>query len=353
MKHCLAPLLIVLLFLFEAKGASAQVNTEAIDAYWSLVEQLKQDKDPSTDAWEAFFNLPGNQLVLKHRKDLKEAKASLRNAIQLVYMPSQGERLKNTRVDFFLDNILYTRDQEAVIKEHIAFVKEGSIMDSMYQLAYQYLPAHRQKKVKNLKVYYIGPLTPDSRAMDGAFFINAAMEARFYPKRTAYIGAHELHHLLLPQEDVYKLTTSEHARYVGVAMLAKSLQREGIADLVDKKHFRLLPEDTLYRTLMEKSLQEADSLIIKLNAELERLAASPEEPAKLRTFINRGGHAPGHYMALVIERNGHLPELLKTIHRPFSFLYLYNKAAETDKQKPPTFSPKAIAFLRRVENLFP
>lgn len=352
MKCRLLHLFILFLLVLGSK-ASAQVNTEAIDAYWGIAEQLKQDKDPSSQAWEAFFALPGNKLALQHRKDLKEARNAIRNAMQLVYMPGKRAQLQATPVDYFLDNILYTRDQEPAIKEHVAFVKEGSMLDSMYKLAYQYLPSHWHRKVKNLKVYYIGPLSPDSRAMEDAFFINAAMEARFFPKRTAYVGAHELHHLLLPQERSYQLTTSEHARYVGVAMLAKSLHREGIADLIDKKYFLLQPGDTLYRPLMEKSLQESDSMIIKLNTELERLATDPNKPAQLRAFMSRGGHAPGHYMALVIERNGYLPELLKNIDRPFTFLYIYNKAAQKDEAKPPAFSSTAITFLKRVETLFP
>jgi hypothetical protein len=352
MKYRLLHLVLIVLLCFGVKRASAQVNTDAVDAYWTLVEQLKQDRDPAPAAWEAFFDLPGNQLALKPYKNLKSRRDSIRSAFQLVYIPGKKEQLQNTRVDVFLENIIYTRNHEAAIKEHVAFVKEGpAAVDSMYELAYRYLPSSKHKRVKGLKVYYIGPLTPDSRALEDAFFINTAMEVRFYPKRTMYIGAHELHHLLLPQE-AYKLANTDQARYVGVAMVANSLHREGIADLVDKKHFLLLPQDTIYRPLMENSLKDSDSMIIRLNAELERLAASPGEGARLRSLVSRGGHAPGHYMALVIERNGYLPELLKTIHRPFNFLFLYNKAAQKDGQKPPQFSPAAIAFLRRVENLF-
>lgn len=349
----LLPLLIIALLSTVSKEASAQVNTEAIDAYWTIVDQLKVDREPSPREWEAFFNLPGNRLALKSYKNVKERRDSIRMALQLVYMPGRRGQLQATHVDPFLENILYTRDHEETVKAHVAFLKEGpAVVDSMYQLAYRFLPSHRQKKLKNLKAYYIGPLTHDSRAEEGAFFVNTAAEARYYPKRTVYVGAHELHHLLLRQQQGYKIATDAHARYVAVVFMAKSLHREGIADLIDKKHLLAQEEDTLYRPLIEKRLQQSDSMIRKLNAELERLARTPEEKAEASTLITYAGHAPGQYMGLVIERNGYLPELLQTIHRPFNFLYIYNKAAQKDSGQPPTFSPAALTFLRSVENLF-
>lgn len=346
-------LLLLMGSLLASTRTFAQVNTASIESYFEIVNELKQDRDPAPGVWQAFFEQTGNQLALKGYRRGPGFRDTLKSLLQLVYMPGKRQQLQNTRVDFILENILYTRDQEAAIKEHIAFVKEGAVMDSMYALAYRYLPSSRHRKVKDLKVYYIGPLSPDSRALNDTLYINTAMEARFFPRRTVYVGAHELHHILLGSENAYKSMTTDQARYAGVAMVANSLLREGLADLVDKKHFLLLPQDTLYRPLMEKSLQESDSMIVKLNAELERLASTPNKPAQLRSFMSRGGHAPGQYMALVIERNGYLPELLKNIDRPLHFLYIYNKAAGEDKAKPPTFSSTAITFLRHVESLFP
>jgi hypothetical protein len=354
MKHHFFCIIIISLLGMISFKAPAQVNTDAIDAYWQIVEELKQDRDPSAEVWRTFFDRPGNQLALKYHKNPKEKRDSIRRAFQLVYMPGKREQLQNTRVDVFLENIIYTRDHEAAIKDHIAFVKEGpAVVDSMYQAAYRYLPAYRHKRIKGLKIYYIGPLTPDSKALDNAFFINTAIEVRFFPKRRAYVGAHELHHLLLNQQTRYHFTTKDHERFFGIALMAKHLHREGLADLIDKKFMQVQQEDSFYYPLLVNDLQQSDSMITKLNAELERAARSPESQPQVHTLISRGGHAPGHYMALVIERNGYLPELLKTIYHPFTFLYIYNKAAQKDAQKPAQFSPAAIAFLRRIEVLFP
>ena len=351
MKHRLFFLLIC--FLLASTRTFTQVNTASIESYFEIVDELRQDKDPAPGVWQAFFEQTGNQLALKSYRRGPGFRDTLKSLIQRVYMPSRSVQLQNTRVDVILENILYTRDQEAAIKEHMVFVKEGAVMDSMYAIAYRYLPTDRHKKLNNLKVYYIGPLTPDSRALNDTLYINTAMEARFFPKRTVYIGAHELHHILLGSETTYKAMTTDQARYAGVAMVANSLLREGVADLVDKKHFLLPSHDTIYRPLMEKSLLESDSLIRELNAELERSGNSAAHRPQVRNLVSRGGHAPGHYMALVIERNGYLPELLKNIDSPFHFLYIYNKAAAKDGAKPATFSPAAIAFLQRVEKLFP
>ena len=356
MKHLSLSALILILFSLIQKPATAQVNTEAVDAYWSIVDELKKDRAPSPQTWDAFFALQGNQLALRQARASSQLKDSVINPqvntvikfLQLAYMPSQRQRLAQTPINPFLENILYVRDRESAIKEYIAYVKKTPVVDSMYRLAHQYLPPEKQVRLPGLKIYYVGPVTLDSRALTDAFFINTGLEHRFAPRRLPIVGAHELHHMLINLEKPKKTASS---KYAGLVSVLRSLLTEGVADLIDKQYI-FAQNDTLYRPLLQQGLDISDSLLRRMNSELENLCASPTYRHNLRSFMARGGHVPGHYMALVIERNGFLPELLQHIDNPFAFVYIYNKAAKRDGARPAVFSERAITFLKEVEPLY-
>ena len=348
MKHLSLSTLILVLFSLIQKPASAQVNTEAVDAYWSIVDELKRDRAPSAQTWNAFFALQGNQLALKQARAAANLKDTVMKSLQLVYMPSHRQRLAQTPINPFLENILYVRDREDAIKDYIAHLKKAPVVDSMYRLAHQYLPPEKQVRLPGLKIYYVGPVTLDSRALTDAFFINTGSEHRFSPRRLPIIGAHELHHMLISLEKPKKATSN---KYAGLMSVLRSLLTEGVADLIDKKYI-LAQNDTLYRPLLQQGLDISDSLLRRMNNELESLCASEGYRHNLRNFMARGGHVPGHYMALVIERNGLLPELLHHIDNPFAFVYIYNKGAKRDAARPAVFSERAITFLKEVEQLY-
>src|SRR5688572_20226730 len=180
MKHLKT--LILLLFVLALKPVAAQINTEAIDAYWAIVDLLRKDKDPAPETWNAFFEKPGNVLALNVYRNAPGIKDTLKNSLALVYKPTHRKQLEQTKINPFLENIIYTRDQEAGIKEYMSFVKKGTVVDTMYKLAHQYLPPEKQTRFPGLKIYYIGPVTLDSRALKDAVFINVGSEYRFSPK---------------------------------------------------------------------------------------------------------------------------------------------------------------------------
>jgi len=345
MKKIYAVIILHFMLISFFKPASAQVNTEAIESYWSIVDLLKADKIPSTETWDDFFAKEGNQLAFKNLRNSMSVRDTIVDYLQLVYMPSRRDELSKRNHNPLLENIMFVRNKEDAIKEYVSVLKKGSIVDSMYKLAYPYLPAHKRSKVPDLKIYYIGPLAIDAQASKNVVFIDIGSDFRYSTKRKGIIGAHELHHLLLGG---WKPKKADSIKYFQMILVLRSLMMEGVADLIDKKY--ITQEDTFFYPLHEERFKLSDSLVFKLNSEFERLSKSTESRPQFRPMII-SGHVPGYYMALVIKRNGYLPELLNNMHNPFAFIYIYNKAVRKDKIKPSTFSSSAISYLKGIEQL--
>jgi hypothetical protein len=341
--HSVIVLYLILFFFF--KPASAQINTESLESYWNIVDSLKADKIPSIETWDDFFAKEGNQVAFHNLRNSRRMRDTIVDYLQLVYLPSRRDELLKRNYSPFLENILFVRDREVSIKEYVSFLKKSSLVDSMYKLAYQYLPANKRSKVPDLKIYYIGPLTINAQASKNVIFIDIGSDFRYSTKRKGIVGAHELHHLLVGG---WKPKKADALKYFLLLRTLESLMKEGVADLIDKKY--ISEEDTFFNSLNPERFSMSDSLVIQLNSELERLSKSTETRPLFRPMI-RSGHVPGHYMALVIERNGYLPELINNMHDPFAFVYIYNKAAKKDELKPLTFSASAISYLKGIELL--
>lgn len=338
-------LIFILLCLGLYKPAYAQIDMEALDTYWSITDSLKADKDISSYTWNEFFHKKANLFFMKAARDSAKFKERIIRNLKLAYMPSQKLNLQSTTPDLFLKHIIYVRDHEDEIKKYAAFVQQGSVIDSMYRLAYQYLPMKYQTRVSDLKIYYSGPLAIDAVASHHEIYINIGIDYITGLGKIGLIGAHELFHLLIPKWGPKKPVGPKHVLLV---IFLKELSNEGSADLVDKKYVLLQKKDSIYRPFLEKTLKRSDSLVAMFNKEIELLSKENQTRPKFKP-ITLSGHTPGFYMALIIERNGYLPELLDSIDNPFSFIYIYNKAAKKDNTKPPVFSSTSINYLKSIE----
>ncbi|PJJ80264.1 hypothetical protein [Mucilaginibacter auburnensis] len=66
-----SPLLIAICFLFTNAIKAQTVNIESVNAYWKIVDRLKQGDTLSRDDWKAFLNLEGNKIYVKNQISLK------------------------------------------------------------------------------------------------------------------------------------------------------------------------------------------------------------------------------------------------------------------------------------------
>jgi len=71
----------------------------------------------------------------------------------------------------------------------------------------------------------------------------------------------------------------------------------------------------------------------------------------LRSFITQSGHPTGFFMAnCIIEQRGR-NAIVDVVRNPFKFFYLYNEAAERDRNAP-VFSEKSIRFIQSLERKY-
>ena len=140
--------------------------------------------------------------------------------------------------------------------------------------------------------------------------------------------------------------------------MLKSILNEGTADMIDKAyniaHDEDLPMESRYKDF---ELFQADSIVEQIDTSLLNMAASQgriyKTEKEYRNLLRwTSGHCPRYYMTDIIARNGFKKQLLQNIQNPFTFVYLYNKAAKKDKTKPPVLADASIKYIKLLEQKY-
>lgn len=337
--------LLAALVMFYTNSWS-QVNSEGVTAYFELTDSLRAGKGISESKWAEFFKLKGNRYFLsKYRRDSATIKNKFKTNLLNVYGPSAVNL--NQQHDLELLDILYMRDNERTIRKYIKDLDEAALINAMYANAYSYLPEKFRVRKPGLTLMLCAPLVTNAGVKNDSIFTNIAVEHRFSRIRPGLVASHELHHILFKYRKVSAVPEkNEQLLFLALGLMS----REGLADLIDKKHLALLP-DTSFVSKINLSLTRFDSMIPELNTAIERLATGVESKAgsTIQALIRNGTHSPGFTMAMIIERNGFLADWLSEADNPNQLIYSYNKAAKLDKAKPPLFSDTAIAFLKAID----
>lgn len=87
MLKLVSSVFIVLLFCFSNSSRTQSVNTESVNAYWKLVDRLKQGDTLSRDAWNTFLNLERNRIYVKNQNFSESFLDGYRKTLQYVYNP--------------------------------------------------------------------------------------------------------------------------------------------------------------------------------------------------------------------------------------------------------------------------
>ncbi|MBC3540357.1 DUF5700 domain-containing putative Zn-dependent protease [Rufibacter sediminis] len=329
------------------------VNTQAADRYWQITQALRQNQ-PLTDAtWKEFLELQGNKVYIKGVFDSVSLK-NYRRAIEVNYMPQHDSllqaKLKAQSWYYVLVND-YKRNEEAQ-KEYLRQTSQNpAYLQSMYTLAYEYLPQRAHTKVQDLKLYYNALGNDATSRKEGIFFsLNSA--TNWSKSKAGILEAHEIHHQIRPKKDFGDVAEEDAA----LLWTLGSIQNEGTADLIDKKVFlQAGGQDSI--GMHQWLLANAPGTIQKLDSTIQTMAAKGPQANAPHKFYQRlmngtAGHQPGFLMALVIERNGYLRQMNETIDDPFAFVHLYQKAAKKEKGRVPMFSKASLTYLKKLEKKY-
>lgn len=335
---------LLLLPLFWGVAATAQrLNTDAIDAFWRVVDRLERDKPLTDSLWNAYYDLPGNKAYMHANRPAEEV-AEHRRYLEFVFRPSVRDSLKTLpdQNDDILDNLVYIRDHEAALRAYTDTVVLPAYLSGCRDLALQYLPKGKHLPIPSDLTIYIMAIAFDGAFQGSHMYFGIARVYEYDRFRKGALAGHELHHQMRVDDSLRRpVTADDSAAFTAVDLV----NNEGSADLIDKMLVIDNPGQ-VFRAAgnLHRLMDRAPAAIRALDSCFRR--GSGDYDAILNYS---SGHLPGMYMADVIRRGGLTAELVAHDDNPFRFFYYYNQAAALDPRKPPVFSAEAMGYLRGLE----
>ncbi len=356
-------LIVVISVLLFQNTYSQQIDTKSITAYWQMVEYLKKNKPLTDSIWQSVYNLAPNKLLFDQAKkttnpNFKDYDKNIRKAWEIIYMPSNKKLLdsiiKNVKEDDYANKYngtlyLYNEyaKQEEKLKEFTKIITAPNYLSFCKKKALEMMPKNfkTNKSLDTLKIY-IHCISGDGWATGKEILFGLS---GLYKTETIALGAligHEIHHIVRGSLDV---TVDEIPKKDEFAVYALyDCLNEGSADLINVKY--TIKES---KFLQKFELEGSEIRLKTLDNWFAENSKSTLEVYKTNKDVNKlfeysGGHNPGYFMALVIERNGFLNELKENIGNPFYFFNLYQKAAKSDKLKPFVFGVESEQYVKTL-----
>lgn len=353
--------LITFLLTFSTFAKAQSFHTEALDAYWKMIEPLKKGDSLSKETWNKFLDLDANKIYIKNQGFDKNYLERLRKSVEVVYMPQNAEILakrieaieKDPSTYWLTYKVYVYKKYEKELKEFQSTVGTPQYLEASYKNTFKWLPKNLQVKDPEIKIYLLG-IENDAIAGSSGLVLTLW---NLYNNDKIQLGGllgHEMHHYLRNPFD-YKNIAKEDE---GLMYFLNVILNEGSADLIEKPtniaHNDEIPYGLQIRDFL---LPQADSIVKVAKQYIEEMKFSDGKNFKTekdyRNLVKwTSGHNPGYFMADIIVRNGYRNQLLKNIKNPFQFIHLYNKAAKKDSKKPPMFSDSAIQYVQMMEKKY-
>jgi hypothetical protein len=325
------------------------LDFSAVEAYFRLTDNMRQNITPTGQEWAAFFEAPINKLMVSAGAlDTTKFKNDLSN----VYLTT------NTSWEHIDDKGLQHhykyRRYENELRQHIDFLKSSNVFDSILKYVSPYLPLRLRHKENIPRQYYIFYGSEDATG-GGDMVINDLLLS--YKIDTYYLGllsAHETFHSIVSKAfgDLILTSSSGNDPTIGLLYFLSNISQEGVADLIDKS-LLMKPQSPL-KTETDQLFEDERALATKYINGLDSLLKNSKGnfnvafPTLFENFSKHGGHIPGRLMGMTINNCDLLPELLSRIEDPVAFIELYNKAVEECKLSLPLFSEESLAYLNKL-----
>ncbi|CAM3708268.1 DUF5700 domain-containing protein [Mucilaginibacter galii] len=327
------------------------VNIEAAVKYWELTDSLKQNKPITDKQWDTFINLEGNKTYVHSVFD-SASLVGYRRALEMVYMPKNNAWLqKNLKANYWYAILIKRyKDKEDSLKTYLKeTLQSPAYKEVMYKYVYEYLPKKDRHPVKDLKFYY-NAIGMDAVSYPNGIFMSLMACDNNVKIKNGILEAHELHHQLRSQMELKPLK-EEHK---GLMYAIRSIQNEGIADMIDKTPMLASFDSVSIREWLidpaPASIRSVDSAF-SVTAKSNGTIFQNDKPYR-KLLRSSAGHMPGFYMARIMVRHGYEKQMIKTAANPFQFIYLYNEAAKKDAGHPPVFSEVVIQYLKALEKMY-
>ena len=313
------------LLLTARLGCTQAIHTEAAEAYWHLTDALRRDEALTDAAWQQFLALPDNRVYVDAVWGSDTASLSrYRRAIEVVYMPHYDSLRQASIAAGKWYYILVNRykEQEAADRAFVAGMAQNpTYLESMYTLAYEFLPARDHRKVSNLRLAYVA-LGNDATSQQAGIIFSIRDARDLNRVKPGILEAHEMHHQLRRTKD-WNLTPADEPLLTALWLALT----EGTADLTDKRVSLEKRIDTAESNYTRRwLLAPAPAAIQKIDSTIQvQAAGGPATPLKFYRRLTNGtnGHLPGFFIAYTILQNGLLKSMLEHADDPIAFALLY------------------------------
>ncbi len=334
-------------------ATSLRIDVRGLERAIDLMDLLAQDREPSEAQWNALFETPGYEVMVRRERPKEVFMACFRLACSparakereaLVASPKDGQaRLLARLMPHFLRAAKAREDLRALATE----LRKESLGTALASQALAYLPPDAPQ----------GPVTvafilfePDARGY-GPIVMDALFYQDLGEDRTRVL-AHELQHAWRAQWAEARMGSDDTAAWV-----LHQIMIEGVADRVNVAPALATPEA---RTRFEKAFQGAaymadlartGEVFRTLDDLLLRMAQNPSQREglgeEMRKQVPRSGHPTGFFMASLIEAQLGKSVLIQSQLNPATFFQRYDEAAAREG-KAPRLSPPAMAYLRHL-----
>jgi hypothetical protein len=359
----------------DIRNINPTFDFSGIEEFWTIVDILKADKEPSEEQWQAMFETPGYAELIEREFEPDYFK----NAMRAVYMPSQkslAEELiekDKQKGGFFawytplvIEGFRNADRDRDWIQARVEELKSYPYLKRAAEEALRYLPEEKPHDYPSVAFVIFN----DSRGYT-PLIIGLSEKEDLNPSELECLRrqgrdrhwpfvlhlAHEAFHLYRDKALEFDFPETNSPDYP-IVWILDQIENEGIGDLINRAP--LYGDDGCFaetdRAERYRQEQEEQPSIIRLmDAFLREMAASSwlvgRLGKQLRSLIPQSGHPTGFFMAKVICKQYDQEALVRIVRSPFKFFYLYNDAAKKDGQAP-VLSDRAIDFIEMLENRY-
>ncbi|WP_065188249.1 DUF5700 domain-containing putative Zn-dependent protease [Shewanella woodyi] len=316
-----------------------QYDFTAVEAGLKLIEELKRDKTPSEQQWDELFSLQAYQLIFAISGLTPKA---LKLRFNHAFKPSMNhefEGLPNGE-KFEAQHLRNAVEELSWLPKYQQWLVDNRAAENATELAQTQLPEFDANRFP--VSFTFGLFGQNAHAASMGVVLDPYIAYLSDQQAPYELAAHELHHFfydsLYPEPLLNRDDPFERALY--------HIQKEGIANLMDKHHFLEAesPFDAEIKSAFRLEMQSVPANIIKLN-DLMLAALDSSEETDFMVFqqaLPYWGHTVGWYMSQTIAKAGLQSELTQTISQPRKLFAVYNQAVTKLNTKQPIFSERVL-----------
>ena len=351
----------LVLLTYSSFGQTTQtnkVNTSAAEAYFEVADALKSGSDENTNAWQKLFSTPVYQMMIAGRAiDTVALKAEKKH----MFAPSTSfSRAELSAKELYHK---FYKDNKTQLEKYIGVLHGPSMADSVKALVYPFLPVRLQSDSLFPTLFYLNYGAPEGTGYAGIVINDLLHSYRIDNYKFGLLTAHEAFHSIVSVafQQALKKNINYNAADFNLLYFLQNVSEEGIADLIDKplllKKGSPVYEEVKQLTSNDEilSIQYIKSIdsVLKLSLTSEHVLQQYNRFSDLaNTFGRNGGHIPGRFMGIVMQKEKLLQKHIITVEDPISFILTYNEAAKKNGGKYPVFSKESIEYLQTLKTKY-